>query len=237
MAAFKAVTVLLVDDVHLYLELEKTFLRRHDVRVLTSGQGPQVLALAKERRPDVVVVDVRSPEPEGLLLCRTLKTDTTTRDIPVIMVTARHLRGEAEKAGADALVYKPIAQRAFLDAIRRFVELRERRHIRYPVNLRFIFSVGNEVRQAFSRDLSLTGAFLNTDKVVSPGSALNLRFRLPGEDEAIECRGIVRNNQVIGRRGAPSRGFGVEFQEIGRSELQRLEAFIEKHQSRPVPSR
>jgi len=224
LTAAKTTTILLVDDVAFHLETERTFLRRRDVKVLTSGQGPQLLALARDRRPDVAVLDLRAPD--GLQLCRSLKADAVTGAIPIVAVASRLGELEAVSAGADVLVFEPISRGEMLDALRGFVHFPERRQPRCNANLRFTFAIANDIGQAFCRNLSSNGTFLKTDWAPPEGSVLSLRFRLPGEDREIGCRGVVRSLE----RGDPafSSGFGVEFREILPSDLARLEEFIRR---------
>jgi CheY-like chemotaxis protein len=227
LTAAKTTTILLVDDVAFHLETERTFLRRRDVKVLTSGQGPQLLALARGRRPDVAVLDLRVPE--GLQLCRSLKADAAAREIPIVAVASRVGEFEAMSAGADVLVFEPISRGETLDALRGFVHFPERRQPRCNPNLRFTFTHDDDIGQAFCRNLSSNGTFLKTEWSPTEGSELSLRFRLPGEDRDIGCRGIVRSLE----RGdlAFDRGIGVEFREIPPPDLERLEEFI-RHQLR-----
>jgi len=222
LTAAKTTTILLVDDVAFHLETERTFLRRRDVKVLTSGQGPQLLALARDRRPDVAVLDLRVPD--GLQLCRLLKADAVAGEIPIVAVASRLGELEAMGAGADVLVFEPISRGEMLDALRGFVHFPERRQPRCNANLRFTFTHDDDIGQAFCRNLSVNGTFLKTDWSPAEGSELGLRFCLPGEDRDIGCRGIVRSLE----RGDPAFdcGFGVEFREMPPPDLERLEEFI-----------
>jgi CheY-like chemotaxis protein len=224
LTAAKTTTILLVDDVAFHLETERTFLRRRDVKVLTSGQGPQLLALAREGRPDVAVLDLRTPD--GIRLCRSLKAEKVTESVPVVAVASRLGEFEAMSAGADVLVFEPISRGEMLDALRGFVHFPERRQPRCNANLRFTFAHENDIGQAFCRSLSSSGTFLKTDWSPPEGSELSLRFSLPGDDREIGCRGIVRSLERGDHAVHP--GFGVEFREIAPSDLERLEEFIRR---------
>lgn len=226
-------TVLLVEGLQAYVDLEKTFLRREDVRVLTAKQDAGVLDLARLERPDVVVVDVGPSEPGGVALCRSFKADARLARIPVVLVLTRPLADEGREAGADAIAIKPIVKREFLETIRRFLLLSERRAVRQPVNLRFTFEFGSQVGQVFSRDLSPRGAFLKSDRPVPTGSEISLRFRLPGDPQDIACRAVVRSDlPQTGPGHAP--GFGVEFEDLADQDRERLERFMERQARRSL---
>ena len=225
-------TVLLVEDVQPYLDLQTTFLSRHDVRVLVAPQGAAVTELARRERPDVAVIDVVASDPVGLDVCRALKDDDVVGSIPVVLVLSRTMADRAREVRADGVVLKPIVQREFLEAIRRHVALPERRAVRHPVNLRFRYALGGETGQAFSRDLSPHGAFLKTDRPVPTGATIDVRFRLPGDEREIACGALVRSAGDGGATGPHAPGFGVEFQGMASADRERLEDFVDRHSGR-----
>jgi CheY-like chemotaxis protein len=224
LTAATTTTILLVDDVAFHLETEQTFLRRRDVEVLTSGQGPQLLALARENRPDVAVLDLRTPD--GIRLCRSLKTDRVTETIPVIAVASRLGEYEAMSAGADILIFEPISRAEMHDALRGFVHFPQRREPRCNASLLFSIAYDNHIGQAFSRDLSSYGTFLRTEWTPPEGAEINLRFSLPGEGREIGCLGVVRSLDRSDR--AVHSGFGVEFRGMAATDRARLEEFIRR---------
>ncbi len=105
--------VLVVDDQPINVQaLHQVFQADHQVFMATSGE--QALAVAARRQPDLVLLDVMMPGMDGYEVCRRLKSDDATRDIPVIFVTA-HRDDEAETRGLDAgavdFISKPINPR------------------------------------------------------------------------------------------------------------------------------
>lgn len=93
-------SVLLVDDDPDSLEVLSQALKQ-DYRVTVATDGASALALARQEPPDVILLDIIMPGQDGYQVCRELKADATTRDIPVIFVTARH-RFEDQEAGFQA---------------------------------------------------------------------------------------------------------------------------------------
>jgi len=104
-------TILVVDDNDdMRAFLARTIGRQH--RVLLAADGAQGLELANAELPDLVLSDVMMPVIDGLELCRRLKAEAATRNIPVILITARHgPEGAVEglAAGADDYVLKPFS--------------------------------------------------------------------------------------------------------------------------------
>lgn len=114
-------TILVVEDDADILQLLAFNLESADFEPLTAEDGLDGLAKARRHKPDLVVLDLMLPGMNGLDLCRELKRDGRTRDIPVIMLTAR---GEEVdrivglELGADDYVVKPFSFREFLLRVR-----------------------------------------------------------------------------------------------------------------------
>ena len=124
-------TLLLVDDTPENLEVLSGILRQHyHLRVATSG--PKALELAaKDAPPDLVLLDVMMPGMDGYEVCRRLKADDRTRDVPVIFLTAMvEAQDEAKgfEAGAVDYIHKPITPAIVMARVRTQLELREIRH-------------------------------------------------------------------------------------------------------------
>lgn len=80
--------VLIVEDSRTQAEQLSAQLARHGVEVLVAGDGPEALRAVDQYRPDVVILDVNLPSMSGYQVCRRLKRDEHTADIPVIMLTS-----------------------------------------------------------------------------------------------------------------------------------------------------
>jgi DNA-binding response OmpR family regulator len=101
-------TVLFVDDEREILIAATLRLGAAGYNILTACDGVDGMALAAERRPDVILLDVRMPRMDGLTALRELKRRSDTEDIPVIMLSASIIdRQEALDAGARTFLKKP----------------------------------------------------------------------------------------------------------------------------------
>jgi len=225
-------TVLLVQDVAAFRDLETTFLRRHELRVIAAETGEAAQRKARTDVPQIVLVDFADAQ-ATLALCGELKADPSLTRVPVVLVLPRTSRAAGEAAGADALIFKPVVQREFLDAVRRFVPLTERRARRTPVNVRFTWRTeGGVVGHSFTRDLSPSGAFLESDRIPPMGCPLQLVFRLTEDEPEISCAAHVRNVPDVGHLG-----FGVEFADLRDEDRMRLARFVEGVLQRSLASR
>jgi len=115
-------TVLLVEDERDIAELVRYHVEKAGMRYVHAGDGGSALRLARGDRPDVVVLDLMLPGLDGLEVCRQLRRDPVTRDLPIIMLTARGEevdRVVGLELGADDYVVKPfdpLELRARVDA-------------------------------------------------------------------------------------------------------------------------
>ena len=103
-------TVLVIDDMPAHLMLTSALLHeRYHVRVATSGA--QALKIVEQALPDLILLDVMMPDMDGYEVCRRLKGDPNTRDVPVLFLSANS-QDEGEclgfKLGAADYLHKPI---------------------------------------------------------------------------------------------------------------------------------
>jgi DNA-binding response OmpR family regulator len=112
--------VLVADDDPDILELVATGLERSGYAVLKASDGERALELARERHPDVAVLDVMMPRLTGLEVVRRLRGDEATAGIPVLLLTARaqeHDVAEGLEAGASDYCTKPFTHRELRERI------------------------------------------------------------------------------------------------------------------------
>jgi two-component system cell cycle response regulator/two-component system cell cycle response regulator DivK len=114
--------ILVVEDNEKHLKLLKIMLDSEGYNVLAARDGEEGVRIAKERNPDLILMDIRMPVMDGESALRTLRLDEGTKNIPVIAVTAYAMQGDRKKyleAGFADYVAKPIARGEFLEAIKK----------------------------------------------------------------------------------------------------------------------
>jgi DNA-binding response OmpR family regulator len=107
-------TVLVIDDEKDVVELVRYNLEKEGFDVIAAEDGRSGLRIAQEHRPDVVVLDVMMPGPDGLEVCRELRADARTQGVPVVMLTAKATETDrivGLELGADDYVTKPFSPR------------------------------------------------------------------------------------------------------------------------------
>ena len=113
-------TVLVVEDNAANMKLAKFLLESVGHTVISATDAESGLTLARDRQPNLILMDIQLPRMDGLEATALLKRDDATRAIPVIALTALAMKGDEERiraAGCDGYMAKPLAYREFLATI------------------------------------------------------------------------------------------------------------------------
>jgi two-component system cell cycle response regulator DivK len=112
--------VLIVEDNELNMKLFHDLLEAHGVATIETRDGSRVLEIAREQKPDLILMDIQLPEVSGLDVTKWLKADEELRSIPVVAVTAFAMKGDEQKireGGCEDYISKPISVTRFLEVI------------------------------------------------------------------------------------------------------------------------
>jgi two-component system, OmpR family, alkaline phosphatase synthesis response regulator PhoP len=121
-------TILAVDDERSIVRLVQVNLERQGYNVVTAFDGKEAMEKIAASRPDMVVIDVMMPYMDGFTVLQELRKDPATRDLPVIMLTAKAMDSDVftgYKYGADCYLTKPFNPGELLNFVRRIFEAQE----------------------------------------------------------------------------------------------------------------
>ena len=113
--------ILVVEDNQIGLILLNQLLKAHGYEILQTPEGWEAIDLARNKQPDLILMDIRLPDISGLDVTRLLKQDDQTKAIPIIAVTAFAMPGDEKRAleaGCAAYIAKPIILDNLLRAIK-----------------------------------------------------------------------------------------------------------------------
>ena len=119
--------VLVVDDNQQNRELLQAYLEDIDCQAVPAQDGPEALAIIAKNPPDLILLDVMMPRMSGFEVCRRIKNDPKTSDIPVIMVTALNEFGDIERgidSGTDDFLSKPVNKLELLTRVKTMLKLK-----------------------------------------------------------------------------------------------------------------
>jgi len=117
--------VLVVEDNELNMKLFNDLLEANGYQVIQTRDGLSALDLARQHRPDLILMDIQLPEVSGIEVTKWLKEDDVLRAIPVIAVTAFAMKGDEQEirsGGCDGYIAKPISVASFLQTVSKFLE-------------------------------------------------------------------------------------------------------------------
>jgi len=117
-------TILVIEDNALNTKLVRSLLAIEKYSVLEASDAESGIQLAREKRPDVILMAMQLPGMDGLDATRLIKIDPDLKSIPIIALTSREMDGDDRKAieaGCDGYISKPIDTRGFLKTIDQYL--------------------------------------------------------------------------------------------------------------------
>lgn len=122
---FMTRTVLIVDDEPNIVLSLKFLVSQQGYEVRTAGNGEEALQSLREKVPDLVLLDIMMPKPDGYEVCQIIRSTPEWKEIPVIMLTAKGRDVERQKGlamGADDYITKPFATNELVTKVRAMIE-------------------------------------------------------------------------------------------------------------------
>ena len=120
-------TVLVVDDNVQNLELIQAYLEELAVTTVAAYDGQEAMDCVRKQAPDLILLDVMMPKMSGFEVCKRLKKDPKTSDIPIIMVTALNELGDIERgidSGTDDFLTKPVNKWELITRVKTMLKLK-----------------------------------------------------------------------------------------------------------------
>ncbi|MBW1677562.1 MAG: response regulator [Deltaproteobacteria bacterium] len=118
-------TILVIEDDEVNMKLVRTLLTMGNYQILEAVGAERGITIAREHKPDLILMDIQLSGMNGLSATQTIKADPATKGIPVIAITAFAMKGDKEKAldaGCAGYITKPIDTRGFLETIAQYLK-------------------------------------------------------------------------------------------------------------------
>jgi len=119
--------ILVVDDNQQNLELLQAYLEDMECETVPAHDGLEALKMISKNAPDLILLDVMMPKMSGFEVCKRLKNDPKTTDIPIIMVTALNEFGDIERgidSGTDDFISKPVNKLELVTRVKTMLKLK-----------------------------------------------------------------------------------------------------------------
>jgi uncharacterized protein (TIGR02266 family) len=232
--------IVLADDVELFIMLEKTFFNREEFELITARNGVEALKAIREKKPDLVFLDLNMPDMKGDECCRIVKQNAMYQHIPIVMVTTAGREEDLEKcrsAGCDDIVNKPINRHDFMATAQRLLQVTERGTQRFNTRLCVHYgTLSHDLLSDYAIDLSTGGLFLATEQSLPAGTPLRMEFILPTSESAIRCNALVAwvNDPQQRKKPALPIGMGVKFLDLTLADMDALREYINNEDLNPA---
>ena len=113
-------TILVIEDNELNMKLVRSLLKMSSYGMIEAGDAETGIKLAREKKPDLILMDIQLPGMDGLSATKILKADPSLKDTMIIALTSHAMEGDDKKvreAGCDGYITKPIDTRNFLQTV------------------------------------------------------------------------------------------------------------------------
>ncbi len=207
----KKITILMVDDEQNILDIVGFNLEVEGYKVITSLDGSDALEKVHVHMPDLILCDIMMPNLDGLEVCRRLKADSRTNQIPVVMLSAKAQpqdRLASIEAGADDYITKPFEFSDLLARIKiNLNRAKQKKDVSPLTGFPGSISIEAEIKQRISQNRKFAALFIDIDNFKS----FNLAYGFPAGDKALkmladiidECaRSRGNMDDFVGHRGS-----------------------------------
>ena len=189
-----SVKLLIVDDVKFSLEIGKSCLENKGCEILTASNGVEALEVIKREHPDLVLTDYHMPQMGGDELCRSIKADPSTMNLPVVILTSETNAENLEKcesAGCDGILKKPFKKDEIIEKVKEYVDIICRQHKRMAVDLEVFYNSEEESYSTKIIDLSKGGMFVKNEEHMRLGTETDFFIVPEGEHDGLKVKGEV----------------------------------------------
>jgi DNA-binding response OmpR family regulator len=220
--------ILLVDEATTFLDREKSILNRSDFKIFTASSSEKALAMHKVEKMDLIVVSLDMRHISGDTLCSMIRSDEGTKRVSIIIV-CNNTKADLDRVSrckANTYVSRPIRPLLFLEKVSQFLDIPARKCYRVLLKVKVNGNTGNESFFCSSRNISVSGILIETDKYLEKGSNVTCSFFLPGESRtSVSVDGeIVR----AAKTSADLYQFGIRFNAMETGDREAITAFVNR---------
>jgi CheY-like chemotaxis protein len=227
----ESLKILLIDEMVLLREMEQSFFKRKGLQILLAQNGAEVIQKAIEEKPDLIILDMKMSQADGVTCCQKIRTHRETENIPILLMASEKEAREFQQIGIHGFIEKPITQNSIMENLSRFLSVKRRRSHRLPFVRKVHCSQEEESAvDLFSKNICRNGIFLKSKSFFPKGSVVNMCFNLlRREGSEIKASGEIVRSVEYEKDSHLIAGMGVHFQNIQKKDQQLIADYIEKN--------
>ncbi len=221
---------LLVDDVKLFIAMEKSLLNRQNLQIFTANSGPEAIIIHKKEQVDLILLDLNMPGMNGDEVCRIIRSNDSLKAVSIIMVATSSNKEDIEmcmNAGANDYITKPINAVEFLNKVGEYLDIQHRQNLRVLSRIEIKAQKGNREFLSYAVNISISGMLLESADNINIGDMIKTSLFLPGSFHAINVEGTVVRKVENGADEMPH--YGVKFLNITEKDRGIIEKYVESH--------
>lgn len=225
--------VIVEKEFYAVLDKRGDILGRSDLRVFAAATAEEALEIQKAEKADAVVVSLDIPGMGGDRLCSLLRAKEETKKIHIVLACGGSKSDfkRSEACGASACIITPVNPDALYSIICQALNIPERKGIRVLIKVQVEGRFKSEPFYCSSKDVSISGIFIETEKTLAKGDVLTCSFYLPDTDR-IDARGeVVR----VSKTDIEQYQYGVKFEAIEPESEAAIQAFINRAKRAMTP--
>lgn len=222
--------ILLVADLRAIVEQQKTILNRADFRIFTATSGKEALDIHNVEGMDLIVADLDTPGISGDTLCSMIRKDDQNKEVSFILLcnSSPSELSRVKRCNANTHLIKPIRPVQFLEKVSLLLDIPERQSYRVLLKVKIKGKATDNAFFCSSRNISVSGLLIETDKLLLKGDIISCSFFLPGSECIVTDAEVMRNI----RNEDGSMQYGVRYLNIDPRYRAAIEKFIASKSSR-----
>lgn len=225
-------TILVVNDSEFFIGLIRSYVNRSDCKVLWAKDSFSATDILKREKVDLILLDFILKEVRGDEYCRTVKYDSATKNLPLIMVTnvlKEEDKNKCRDAGCDGFLYKPVNKLDLLKMMKKYINIAVRENKRAPLFTEIQYVCDGEDSRGHTFTISEGGLFIKGGRLFKKGSEITLSFGIDGIADDIKALGRVAWNtegETFSSQARP--GMGIKFISIDGDYKRAISFYVEE---------
>jgi CheY-like chemotaxis protein len=218
--------ILIAEELYNLIRTHDSFLNRAGMQVVKAASNDELLKLHREGRADLIITQLDLPGMSIEHLASHLRDSAALRPIPLLIVcpNTKNAIEECSRCGATVVVLRPVNPLVLLAKAQQLLNIAWRETFRALINVEVEGLSGNSTFYCRSRDISVSGILLETEKLLEQGSKISCSFYLPDSAQVQATAEVVRTVKPPDQH-AP-RQYGLKFLQMNAAHRHALELFI-----------
>jgi CheY-like chemotaxis protein len=220
--------VIIAEEIKAIVEKERSFLNRADIRTFTVSSNEQALALHRDEKADLIIVNLDSPEMSGEMLCTLIRDHKELCNVSIIIVSS-NTESDAKRClqcRANTFITSPPVNAILLQEMHQLLYVAPRKSLRVPLSIKIHLVAKGTPFIAYAENISVSGMLLHSEALLFEGDTITCSFYLPDSTHTTINAEIMRILEKETEHDTNC--YGVKFIDPSIDFSSAIEAFVEE---------